>query len=103
MSSTLLGDDGLCHLAGRAHRDAFGDRALALHMVRALDSIHMAGKRSGLHADDLDVGPALARRHRHAGDKPAAADRHHQRVELRHASSISSATVPWPAMMASSS
>ena len=54
-----------------------------LGMLRALDRVDHRREALGLHADDLDARLARARRHRDAGDQAAAADRHHQRVELR--------------------
>ena len=68
-----------------------------------LHRVEHVGKAQRLHADDLDAGLERLGRHRDAGDQAAAADGHHQRVELRHGLQHLEPTVPWPAMMASSS
>ena len=71
-------------MAGRADGNAFGDAAAALRVVRALDGVEHGRETHGLHADDLDIGLDGLGRRGHARNQTAAADRHHQRVQVRH-------------------
>ena len=48
----------------------------------ALDDILHRRIEFGLDPDDLDLGLERFRRDRHPADQPAAADRHHQQVEI---------------------
>ena len=50
----------------------------------ALDGVVHRGIELRLHADDLQFRLQRFGRDRDAGDQPAAADRNHQRIELRH-------------------
>ncbi len=72
-------------------------------MVRALHGIDHGRKARRLHADDLDARLERLGRRGHARHQAAAANGHHQRVQVGHGRSISSASVPWPAATASSS
>ncbi len=51
--------------------------------LSAFQRVEHRGIERALDADDLDGGPDAACRNRVAGDQPAAADRHHQHVEVR--------------------
>ena len=68
-----------------------------------LTALYMLGKRRVW--TPITRMPGLERlgRRRNAADQAAAADRHHQGVQLRHGLQHLQATVPWPAMIASSS
>ena len=61
--------------------------------------LYIDGIQLGLDADHLDRAESLAPRS-HARDQPAAADRDASVSISGTSSSISSATVPWPAMSA---
>ncbi len=79
MADDLGGDP-----AGRFDRNAFGERIAAHRQMLALDDVVHRRIELGLHADDAQVRLDRFGRNRDAGDQPAAADRHHQRVEFRH-------------------
>jgi hypothetical protein len=72
--------------------------------VRAAgDGVHRAGKARRLHADHADAGLERLGRRGHAADQAAAANGTTSVSRSGCSASISSASVPWPAMMASSS
>ena len=64
------------------HRDAFGQRRAAERTVFAVQGIPERWVERGLRPDDLDCGLARAGGDRGAGNKPAAADGDHQRIEV---------------------
>ena len=72
-------------LAGAAHGDAIGDGGLRRqrHRTAALDGTQHRGKPLRLHADDAHIGPRLFHRAGDAADQAAAADRHHDRFDIR--------------------
>ena len=76
-------DDFLRDLARRADRNALGDRADAGRVVRSAHRIDHRGKTLGLYADDLNRRLDRLGCYGHAGDESAAADRHHQCVQIR--------------------
>ena len=74
------GDDLPVALAGAFHLDAVGDGVGARRhgFERAVDEEIAVGRDGfGLHANHADVGALQFKRHRDAGDQPAAAQRHH--------------------------
>jgi hypothetical protein len=98
-----LGDQ-LARQPPAAHRDAFGDGAGALRMLRALDGVEHGREALGLHADDV-AGPASARAPRWRcplirPPPPTAITSVSGRAAAR---SISRPIVPWPAMTSGSS
>ena len=78
----MLLEDARRKLARLLDRDAFGQRVAAERHVAVLDRAFHRRIELGLDADQLDVGLDRARRDRHARHQPAAADRHHDRVEV---------------------
>ena len=71
-------------LAHLLHRDAVGEDADALerHALLGAQRIVHGRRVHRLDADDLDLGIEVLHVHRDAGDQPAAADRHEDRVEV---------------------
>ena len=84
-SSTWRRDDLARQHAGRAHGDAFGDgaRCPAAWCVPCT-ALTIAGKRVVCTPTISMPGLRARAATRHAGDQAAAADRHHQRVEIGH-------------------
>jgi hypothetical protein len=82
-SSTRRRDDLARDQPGLAHGDAFGNRAGALHMGRALDGVDHGREAAGLHADDAQARLEGARRGGDAADQAAAAHGDDQRVQVR--------------------
>ena len=71
--------------AGGLDGDAFGDRiAVAIRPPRPCSAADHRRIALGLHADDLDARRQRLGRHGDAGNQAAAADRHHQHLQLRH-------------------
>ena len=77
-------DDFQRDLARRSHRYAFGNAVAALRVGRALDGVEHGREACGLNAHDLNVEFDRLGGCRHAGNQPAAANRHNQGVQVRH-------------------
>ena len=92
LDGRLLDEDDLCDEVAHdrqgpcAHgldRDALGQGRPADRPFLAGKGVPERGIERRLDADDLDLRLQRLRRHGHAGDEPAAADRHDDRVEVR--------------------
>jgi hypothetical protein len=73
-------------------------RRVDVHDLAARQALLRVVAGLGLDAPDRDAGQQVLRRHRAAGDQPATAHAHQQRVERPTSSISSSAAVPCPAI-----